>query len=82
MKSFIALALITQSLTMAFAGTSDVVPKKFAHGSPYVRVTKVGNDKVRFEKCLEWFHRATSVMKPIFAIYSCHPKNHKHSSSI
>lgn len=56
MKTLMALALVAQTLTtMTFAGTKDVVPKKFAHGAPYVRVTKVGTDKVRFEKCIKGY---------------------------
>lgn len=54
MKSLIVLALFIQT---AFAGVSDVVPKKFAHGSTYVRVTKVGNEKVRFEKCIKGYEK-------------------------
>lgn len=57
MKAFIALALATQTLSMAFAGVSDVLPKKFAHGSTYVRVTKVGTDKVKFEKCIKGYEK-------------------------
>lgn len=57
MKSLIAFALAAQTLSMAFAGVSDVVPKKFKHGSPYVRVTKVGKDKVKFEKCIKGYEK-------------------------
>lgn len=57
MKTFIALALVTQTLSLAIAGVSDVVPKKFVHGSPYVRVTKVGKDKVSFEKCIKGYEK-------------------------
>lgn len=58
MKSLIALVLAAHTLsTMTFAGVSDVVPKKFAHGSTYVRVTKVGHDKVRFEKCIKGYEK-------------------------
>lgn len=57
MKSLLTIALLTQFLSSAFAGVSDVVPKKFVHGSTYVRVTKVGNDKVRFEKCIKGYEK-------------------------
>lgn len=62
MKRLIALVLLTQTFVSAFAGVSDVVPKKFAHGSAYVRVTKVGTDKVKFEKCLKGYE-ATGCQK-------------------
>ncbi len=57
MKSLIAIALSSLVLSSAIAGVSDVVPKKFVHGSPYVRVTKVGTDKVRFEKCIKGYEK-------------------------
>lgn len=57
MKSFLTIVLLTHFLNSALAGVSDVVPKKFTHGSTYVRVTKVGKDKVRFEKCIKGYEK-------------------------
>lgn len=56
MRSIIALAIATQA-AMAFASPSDVLPKKFTHGSTYVRVMKVGKDKVSFEKCIKGYEK-------------------------
>lgn len=55
MKSLLILITLTQFLGSAFAGVNDVIPKKFIHGSTYVRVTKVNKDKVRFEKCIKGY---------------------------
>lgn len=60
MKKFIASLLLTQTvISSVFAGVNDVVPKKFKHGSTYVRVTKVGKDKVRFEKCIKGYEASS-----------------------
>lgn len=56
MKKMIASLLLVQTvLSSVFAGTSDVLPKKFTHGSAYVRVTKVGDNKIKFEKCIKGY---------------------------
>lgn len=59
MKHLLLLAIVAQTIASAFAGPSDVVPKKFKHGSSYVRVTKIGADKVKFEKCVKGYEQSS-----------------------
>lgn len=59
MKTLLTIALSTLVLSSAMAGTSDVVPNKFVNGSTYVRVTKVGSDKLSFEKCIKGQEKKT-----------------------
>lgn len=59
MKRLMTLALIATTISSSFAGLNDVVPKKFAHGSTYVRVTKLPGDKVKFEKCVKGYEASS-----------------------
>ncbi len=46
--------------TVSHAGTNDVIPKNgLAKGERYVRVTSVGNDSVKFEKCISGYEKTS-----------------------
>lgn len=65
LKDAMAMRDIASSLSPA-----DVVPGKFVHGETYVRVTKLPNDRIKFEKCVKGYGQSTCEQLGKKASYS------------
>jgi hypothetical protein len=59
MKKIMTLLMSGLFVFSSFAGTYDVTPKGMKKGDLYVRVTKLKNKKISFEKCIKGFEEST-----------------------
>lgn len=57
LKDAVAIRDIASSLESS--KLKDVIPNKFVHGSTYVRVTKLQNGRIKFEKCVKGYEQST-----------------------